>query len=86
MREVGHPAVVLIRNVEGHFGRRARAMDEQRDPIRGRSAPKHGSGLHHFAHVDLRGLTGDGRDGGVNLHVVVEAEQAIAVVRKCHGC
>ena len=85
MREVRHPTVVLIRNVEGHFGRRARAVDEQRDAIGGRSAAQDGSGLHHFAHVDLRGLSGDGRHGGVNLDVVVEAQQAVAVIAKSAG-
>ena len=82
MRQIRHPTVVLIRHVEGDFGRRAGAVDEQRDAIGGRSAAQSGSGLDHFAHVDLRGLAGDRRDGGVDLDVVVEAQQAVAVVAR----
>ena len=83
MRQVGHPTVVLIRDVEGHFRRRTRAVDEQGYAIGCRSAAQDGSRFHHFAHVDLRELAGDGRHGGVNLNIVVEAEQAVAIVREC---
>ena len=57
-------------------------MDEQRHAIGGRSAAQDGSGFHHLAHVDLRELAGDGRHGGVNLNVVVDAQQAVAIVRE----
>ena len=85
MRQVGHPTVVLIRNVEGNFRGRARAVDEQRHAVGSRSAAQHRSGFHHLAHVDLRELSGDGRDGGMNLDVVVEAQEPAAIVRESNG-
>jgi len=60
-------------------------VDEQGDSIGRGSTAQDGSSFHHLAHVDLRQLAGDGWDGGMNLDIVVDPQEAVAVVRECSG-
>jgi hypothetical protein len=85
VREVRHPTVVLIGNVEGDFSRRARAVDEEGDSVGGGSATEDCAGFYHFADVDLGGLAGDRRDGGADGYVVVETQEAGGVVGERGG-
>ena len=72
LREKRHPAVVLIRDVERHFGRRSRAVHEQHDVVArcGRAARE-----HSLAHVELRRLSLDGRHRRLHLHVMIGRQQ-----------
>ena len=79
-REVGHPAVVLIRDIERHFGRRSRAVDEHDDSILQRRAAQSRTGEHFFADVDLSRLAGDGRHRRLHVDVVIDRQQPLAVV------
>ena len=80
--EEGHPAVVLEASVEGDFGWGARAVDEQDDLVWRDRPAKSRTGDDDFPDVDLGGLADDGRNGGFDGHMVVDAQQSLPVVGK----
>ena len=85
MRQVGHPTVVLIGNVERNFGGRAGPVDEQRHAVGRGPAAQDGGRLHYFPNIDLGGLSRNGGNRGLNLDIVIDAQQMAAVVSKCGG-
>ena len=68
------------RRVEGDFGRRAGAVDEQHDAIGRRRAARHHPGQHALAHVELRRLSGDRRHRRLHADEVIDRQQPVAVV------
>ena len=86
MGEVGHPTVVLVGNVEGHFGGRTGSVDEERHAIRPGTAAQDSGRFHHFPHIDLGGLAGNRGDRRANLDVVIQPQEVVSVVAECGGC
>ena len=79
-REIRHPAVVGVRHVERHLGRRAGAVHEQHDAIVARRAALDRRGLHALAHVELRRLAFDRRHDGPIRNVVIDGQNVLAVL------
>ncbi len=63
-----------MRHVEGHFGWRAGAVDEEHHSVGG-DALGHGVVAEALAHVELDGLAGNRRHRGGDPHPVLSGEQ-----------
>lgn len=83
--KVGHPTEVGVGDIEGDLGGSTRAVDEEGDLVGSRPGSEGDVGPDYFAHVDLRGLSGDGGNGGAHLDVVIDAKE-IAVVSGGAAC
>ena len=84
-RQVRHPAVVLVWHVEGHFRRRAGAVNEEHDAVSEARVAKRRSGGDTLPHIQLRRLAGNRRHGRLHANVVIDREDLSAVVGDGRG-
>ena len=84
MREIGHPAIVLVGYVESDLAGCSGAVHEERYAAGNRGLAEHCGRANYLPNVNLRRLVGNGRDGRADADIVVNSEQAVAVFG-CRG-